>query len=156
MTDNEIIKALECCKTGACLSCPKWKNEYVAGECNDILHFALNLINRQKAEIEALKASEEQLQSAVILANRNYVHVNGLFEDAREKATRANKRFAEAHVALKTARSEAIKEFAERLVAIYENDKRYDRPEAHTLVMALYCNIDNLVKKMTEGTYGES
>jgi hypothetical protein len=55
MNDADIIKALECCKTGACLSCPKWKNEYVAGECNDILHFALGLMNHQKAEIERLQ-----------------------------------------------------------------------------------------------------
>lgn len=50
---------------------------------------------------------------------------------------------------LKVAKAEAIKEFAERLVAIYENDERYDRPNAHTLVMTLFRNIDNLVKEMT-------
>lgn len=44
--------------------------------------------------------------------------------------------------------TEARKEFAERLVAIYENDKTYDRPNAHTLVMTLFRNIDNLVKEM--------
>jgi len=43
-----------------------------------------------------------------------------------------------------------IKEFAERLKAIYNNDKCYDRPNAHTLIIKLLYNIDNLVKEMTE------
>lgn len=42
----------------------------------------------------------------------------------------------------------AIKEFAERLKNIYINDKRYDRPDAHTLIGWLFANIDNLVKEM--------
>ena len=55
MTDNEIIKALECCKTGDdCKGCPYYANgRYTCGE-----HFnedVLDLINRQKAEIERLQ-----------------------------------------------------------------------------------------------------
>ena len=41
----------------------------------------------------------------------------------------------------------AIKEFAERLKNIYIKDKRYDRPNAHTLIDWLFANIDNLVKE---------
>ena len=59
MTDNEIIKALECCKTGDdCKGCPYYVNElYNCGE-----HFnedVLDLINRQKAEIDMWKSSAE-------------------------------------------------------------------------------------------------
>lgn len=50
-------------------------------------------------------------------------------------------------------RDETIKEFADRLVSIYENDEIYAKPTAHTLVMTLFRNIDNLVKEMTEGNY---
>ena len=58
MTDNEIIKALEDCSTYA---------YYYCSECGfkdgDLLKAALDLINRQQAEIERLKkilAEEEE------------------------------------------------------------------------------------------------
>ena len=59
MTDNEIIKALECCMfitpNKKCSECPKF-NEDV--ECSvKLQRHALGLINRQKAEIERLKDS---------------------------------------------------------------------------------------------------
>lgn len=55
MTDKDIIKALECCKTwDDCKGCPYCVNGlYTCGE-----HFdedVLDLINRQKAEIERLE-----------------------------------------------------------------------------------------------------
>lgn len=57
MTDNEIIKALECClakencEAISCEKCPLEK-QY---ECRDIMfHQTLDLINRQKTEIERL------------------------------------------------------------------------------------------------------
>ena len=57
MTDNEIIKALECCcspKVNACDDCPFHKRCY---ENNEWLEKeAIDLINRQKAEIERLTA----------------------------------------------------------------------------------------------------
>jgi hypothetical protein len=55
MTDNEIIKALECCanhdNVDACDDCPCLK-----GECISTTPYVLDLINRQKAEIERLKS----------------------------------------------------------------------------------------------------
>ena len=53
---------------------------------------------------------------------------------------------------IETAKAEAIKEFAERLKNIYIKDKRYDRPNAHTLIDWLFANIDNLVKEMVGDT----
>ena len=60
MTDNEVVKALECCSKADCDNfcsdiCPQcpYKNErYCAAE---ISKDALSLINRQKAEIERLQ-----------------------------------------------------------------------------------------------------
>ena len=56
MTDNEIIKALECLcdvNIGDCSKCPVTEYE---GDCAWVItEHALGLINRQKAEIEALK-----------------------------------------------------------------------------------------------------
>ena len=59
-TDDEIIKALECCLSGnvnksaveICSPCPFFHD----GNCTDLLkQNALALINRQKAEIERLR-----------------------------------------------------------------------------------------------------
>lgn len=51
MTDEQIIKALECCSILDCENCP---NEKTCGEVDGTLK-ALDLIKRQKAEIERLK-----------------------------------------------------------------------------------------------------
>ena len=59
MTDNEIIKTLECCRDDTCVSCPICTE----GLCNGGLHKnTLDLINRQKAEIESLKHRKTELQ----------------------------------------------------------------------------------------------
>ena len=86
MTDNEIIKAVECClakencEVISCEKCPLEK-QY---ECMDIMfHQTLDLINRQKAEIESLKHRKTELQ----IRNQELQH----------------------------EKSEAIKEFAEEL-----------------------------------------
>lgn len=52
MTDNDVIRALECCSNAEpCANCPYQK------QCDetDLAEIALNLISRQKAEIERLK-----------------------------------------------------------------------------------------------------
>lgn len=56
MTDNEIIKALERCSTtmaGECKECPLYKQ--VDNCTSKLTKDALDLINRQKAEIERLE-----------------------------------------------------------------------------------------------------
>lgn len=62
VSDNEIIKALECCRSTSCYDCL----------CNDenlcidaLLEYALDLINRQKAEIERLKADVRVCESEI-------------------------------------------------------------------------------------------
>lgn len=57
MTDNEIIKALECCSSTSildCADCPYWGTRRSCG-VKQMKKDALNLINRQKAEIEELQ-----------------------------------------------------------------------------------------------------
>lgn len=56
MTDNEIIKALECCTfKGGCLDCPLYVPEQTGSCVKRVFINALDLINRQKAEIEKLQ-----------------------------------------------------------------------------------------------------
>ena len=65
MTNNEIIKALECCvnEKADCKGCP-----YESDGCliengkNKLLEDTLDLINRQKAEIERLKDDKNRLE----------------------------------------------------------------------------------------------
>lgn len=91
MTDNEIIKALECCSKSHCGvdKCPLNKNTASTKDCITQLSInALDLINRQKAEIEKLNISHFQFISDI--------------NAYKEK--------------LKTAKAEAVKEFAKRLI----------------------------------------
>ena len=86
MKDNEIIQALECCAIKHnCKECP-----YKVDRCkllNGVLSDALDLINRQKAEIERL-------------------HKEVGYWEAETKEARAD---------IDQSVAEAIKEFAERL-----------------------------------------
>ena len=112
MIDNEIIKALEYCdRSGCCCGCPY-------GRCieADITELALDLINRQKAEIERLKKlNDKGLQYDIELMKRE-----------------------------KTAKAEAVKEFAERLK---------DLPECQDDLTVLAV-IDDLVKEMAGDNNG--
>ena len=106
MTDNEIIKALECCRDDTCVSCPICTE----GLCNGGLHKnTLDLINRQKAEIESLKHRKTELQ----IRNQELQH----------------------------EKSEAIKEFAEKLKNCFAISGDY---------LDIINIIDNLVKEMME------
>ena len=121
MTDNEIIKALERCSTNYnCGDCPYY---FDAENCPDpLMNDALDLINRQKAEIERLKKDCEdviyKLEYLLCTATGNKFskhtypigdmvsYVNDYIQDC------CNEAVEEAKEAVK---SEAIKEFEEKL-----------------------------------------
>ena len=85
MTDNEIIKALESCsKHNCCNECPNF-HTLCEGDSTVMVRKALDLINRQKAEIEQWK----------------------------EEANRYQNLWCEAEKDLQIVKSEARKEFAE-------------------------------------------
>lgn len=121
LSDNEIIKVLEYCTTdGWCSNCPHEK------KCieDEITQLALDLINRQKAEIEQLKIENR------ILSQKRISFPERLEIDRK-------------------ARAEAVKEFAERL-----KEHKIDvdvsfgyGKEVYTEAVAVI-EIDNLVKEM--------
>ena len=116
MTDNEIIKALECCNDSNCHECP------IEGCTDDIFRNALDLINRQKEKNESLK---------VDLAKCS-IRLDNLYKTADE------------------IKSEAIKEFVERLKTLILSQltcSTMGKKEAYYLCLN---EIDNLVKEMTE------
>ena len=55
MNDNDIIKALECCTQSGCIGCPLYTPEHTGTCVKRVFINALDLINRQRAEIERLK-----------------------------------------------------------------------------------------------------
>ena len=66
LTDNEIIKALECCSKNSILQefCDVCPNLAMGSQCMDnMVRDALDLINRQKAEIETLRQQDERRHS---------------------------------------------------------------------------------------------
>lgn len=95
MNDNDIIKALEhCVIKGDCADCM-----YNEARCLDLSQDALNLINRQKAEIERLN------------------HIRAELSKENEEQDRA---IINALHRMKVVRVEAIKEFAKKISKIFE------------------------------------
>lgn len=130
MTDEQIIKALEYCSTdireNTCPKCAFYKKH----RCSTLMLNAVSdIINRQKAEIKRLGTELDLSKSfhKEAVAERNfYYHQMIRFKNI-----------------FKTAKSEAIKEFAERLK---------ERRGLNQMCIAIVSKdeIDNLVKEMTE------
>jgi hypothetical protein len=129
MTDEQIIKALEYCSTdireNTCPKCAFYKKH----RCSTLMLNAVSdLINRQKSEIERLTAK--------ILVKDNINDYNtAQLRIAREE--------------LRTAKSEAIKEFVERVKETSIGLEIGDDKKLKMIVVSTVA-IDNLVKEMTE------
>ena len=94
----------------------------------------------------------KQLQSDVINANQNWDHIKGLWECEKEKVESAKQKVICACKMLNTVKSEAIKEFAEKLKdeMRLEDDCRYDCMNCLYECKGYVPIVDNLVKEMTE------
>lgn len=125
-TDDEIIKALDCCgneSANFCSICPLYIKDNDNDFCQEELHrMSFDLISSQKAEIERLQKECE--------ITRAYIHNNGL-----EWGLVSHLEF------YKNQRAEAIKEFAERLKS--KAVQKYDWNEYVEIE-----DIDNLIKEM--------
>lgn len=62
MKDNELIKALECCSGTTCEGCPFQERFGKDAPCSNLKKYALDLINRQKTEIDILIRKKETLK----------------------------------------------------------------------------------------------
>ena len=94
MTDNEIIKALECCINDVCEDCPLYGEN---GNCvQNTKRNALDLINRQKAEIEGLqKEIEIKTQKRVNMYERLDAFERGESKGRKEFADRLRKKITD-------------------------------------------------------------
>lgn len=159
-TDEDLIKALECCTSAECNKC-KWepRKDCCRGsmECNDdLMREALDLITRQRAEIERLKKDNEY-----ILMQHKFQRRPGgdCWNDVIEKAkVEAIKEFAESMK--KRERSNAYCCFCAHATIYGERAKECDEPyidkdgkeHSHCLMFSKFESyIDKLVKEMTEG-----
>lgn len=120
MTDNEIIKAMQCVigNDVKCSECTYQKVLPFPSCRRKCAKNALDLINRQKAENESLKMDLAKCS----------IRLDNLYKTADE------------------IKSEAIKEFAERLKHFIIPQKA----DGYTREIVLKRDIDNLVKEMTE------
>lgn len=69
MTEEQIIKALECCSKeyGYCSGCPYDSDNCITAKGQSaIIVDALDLINRKNAEVERLRRQNERLEHAFI------------------------------------------------------------------------------------------
>lgn len=157
-TDDVVIKALECCSEidrEFCDNCT-FRNEE---DCVVALaKNALDLINRQKAEIERLREIRD-LCNTTILEKSELIEKLKISDASKEECTirqhgeikELKSEIERLNFNLKAVlderadHSEAVKEFAERLRGvILEIDDTY-------IERIVEDGIDNLVKEMTEG-----
>lgn len=129
MTDEQIIKALECCATDDgddCSQCPYGNIVYKSGNggcVNRCRKDALDLVNRQKAEIERLKRKNTILSK----------NADTAFQDGLDENRDLFKKEIEPEI-----RNEAIKEFAKFLIEKSKDGKIF------------ISDIPDYVKEMTE------
>ena len=155
MSDNEIIKALECCIDCDCKNCPCQTEN---GHCMEIDEtLILDLINRQKAEIENLREENEIYRRANFLIagqrdarDKEIVCLEAELESVQSGADLLKAEVKRLEKRLKTAKSEAIREFAERLKKLILPQlgiSTLEKTEAYHFCLV---ELDNLVKEMTE------
>ena len=123
MTDEQIVKALERCgNIGLCRDCPYYhfNSKRGLGCHNNLMLDALDLIKRQQAEIEELKADKEALINGQLTIQKMYIE----------------------------ARNKAVREFTERLKC--ESYQAANGGYISSDRVVSVADIDNLVREMTE------
>lgn len=134
MTDEKIIKALvRCGNIGLCKDCPYYhfNSKRGLGCHNNLMLDALDLIERQQAEIEQWKEEANKYQNMWCATTED----------------------------IQMAKAEAIREFAVRLkeLSVYGTIREYSYANnmSYMLEDMVSEGIDNLVKEMTEKEGGK-
>lgn len=141
MTDEEIIKALECCRDCKCKDCPCYNKE--TDGCKELdEQDILDLINRQKAEIERLQSRKLINADELFTKFAGHSDYHGdtilcIIQCMAERKTVDNARPLDTS----KIKSKAYKEFAERL-------KGKALVPYGCLSVVCGCDIDNLLKEM--------
>jgi hypothetical protein len=140
-TVDEIIKALECCAEAEyCATC------HATDSCkgmDSLMENALALINRQKAQIDELKVELDAMRGAANSYKMHYEETERKYKIAVAEREANVEGFIET---LKTIKSEAIKEFAERLKSDFGRIPQHQFTRSQ-----IEWSINTLVEEMTEG-----
>lgn len=146
MTDSEIIEGLKCCANNlGCHNCSFKKH----ATCFCVQEKEIyDLITRQQAEIENLKVENQSLRGAANPLKMHYEEAQAEIERLEEdnfikSQKRAN--IFEITDAYERGKSEAVKEFAERLK---EKKQEVFTSVNITELAVTEWTIDNLVKEM--------
>lgn len=159
MTDNEIIRALECCKSGLCNICGIMPFD---GDCEEMIsQMSLDLINRQKAEIEAWKETAETAEKAfeswhrtAELDAKKIIELKAEIEKLEyyldcECSSAAD--VGSMLVGEEKAKAEAVKEFADMVNKEVDrklNEEWICEPKTISSLHSIKHFVDNLVKEM--------
>lgn len=139
MTDDEIIKALECCDftdIKDCEECPL----YNTFDCiSVIIDKTLDLVNQQKAEIERLAARFNDYPVKTLIDNNNMM-CSKSSEDYDKWFFNVSKDIS----------YQAIKEFADRLKDSADKTRIKSMETEKVVFYMDEFKLDNLVKEMTE------
>ena len=152
MTDNEIIKALECCHKKECSTCPCYDDEIECGEM--LIGHTIDLIKRKDEQINGLIAGQETLQIGLAEKNKEVERMQKENNDIWMERNRIYQGYLETQHEVKSyrhaynnAKAEAIKDFAERMK---EKGHIPNEKWNTTKEKAVYeSDIDNLVKELT-------
>lgn len=140
LTDSEIVKAFECCYLDKpCEECPLCKLEHADKKCfggdpSALSRMVLDLINRQNAEIEKLKAKCENTQ----------VGYNFLKDELEE----TKKRNRDLVYAIKSYKAEAYKECIEKAKSEIDSQSHSRSLEASGERFRIHKILDNILKEM--------
>lgn len=158
MSDEERQKALECCLLGDCMSCPiiRFQNCWIM-----LKDETFSYLNRQQAENEQLKRNLSQCENGY---SQELHLARCKIEELKSLCTSEDKLIKELRAEIKQAKSEAIKEFAERLrkevantwfgVCCTGETEEYKEGCLHGLVAKqkhCLCIINNLLAEMVGG-----
>ena len=143
MTDNKIIKALECCRDCKCKDCPCYNKE--TGSCKELdEQDILDLINR-------LKAKNEEFDEKIVIQMGTIDWQAKEINRQKAEIERLNTMHSEMCIGMKVLKQKAIKEFAERLKQeAFECDVSFGYGKECYQQAVAVIEIDNLVKEMTE------
>lgn len=145
MTDNEIIKALE----SEVKSAEYVDSEYCDGVDLTLIKSAVDLINRQHAENINLKGHLEQLKSRYDNAKSEIKRLKGIsVSPSKDSMDFCGVLCDYAEELIDKAKSEAYKEFAERL---NEKAQMADCFNSYSMVVGTN-SINNLLKEMVGDT----
>ena len=137
MTDNEIIKALECSVNGKCPECPYFRS-YPCDKCRNMRKDALDLINRLQAENSNLTSDLTSLQNDLTSAK---AEIERLKKEKDEYAYLYEKHI---NTAFSHIKAEAYKEFAN-----WQEVKLANNPNISTVAFqSIIKTNDNLLKEL--------